>query len=69
MTHERPAHKVMDFQESFADARIRCQSKCQEGMDLLTVIEHAKPDVLIGLSGVGGAFKKEHIQAMCANKE
>ena len=35
-----------------------------DGSSLLEVIEHEKPDVLIGLSGVGGLFKEEHVRAM-----
>ena len=36
-----------------------------EGADLLTVIERAQPDVLIGVCGFGGTFREEHIKAMC----
>lgn len=36
----------------------------EDGLDLMTVIEKVKPDILLGLSGTGGAFKEEHIRLM-----
>ena len=69
MTNERPLEKVLDFQEKFAETRVRCEGNVMEGADLLTVIERAKPDVLIGLCGKGGMFKEEHIRAMAKNHE
>ena len=36
-----------------------------DGSSLLEVIKREKPDAIIGLSGVGGLFKEEHIKAMC----
>ena len=38
-------------------------------MDLLSVIKEVKPDVLLGLTGVGGTFKVEHIRAMSESCE
>jgi len=35
-----------------------------DGLDLMQVIEQVKPDILIGLSGVGGQFKEHHIREM-----
>lgn len=45
---------VMPFQKKFADAR----QDMKDGLDLMRVIEEVKPDILIGLSGVGGLFKE-----------
>jgi malate dehydrogenase (oxaloacetate-decarboxylating) len=33
--------------------------------DLEKIIRHVKPTLLIGVSGVGGAFTKKHIETMC----
>jgi len=36
----------------------------EEGIELLEVIKRVKPDILLGLSGKGGAFREEHIRIM-----
>lgn len=52
---------VESYQRQFTDAR----TDLPDGMSLLEVIKEVQPDILIGLSGVGGLFKEEHCRAMC----
>jgi len=58
ITSGRDGH-VPDFVRPFArmDAEL-------EGADLLSVIQHAKPTVLIGASTVGGLFTSDHLGEM-----
>ena len=50
----------LPFQEIFAHAR----DDLPDGMNLQRLIEKVKPDMLIGLTGVGGTFQEDHIRTM-----
>jgi malic enzyme len=58
MTNQRP-----DL-ERYQKKLIHNDYQMSDGSSLLEVIEKEQPDAIIGLSGVGGLFREEHIRAM-----
>lgn len=52
--------KLRSFQHQFA----RSDNGNKQFPDLLSSIEYVRPSILIGLTGVGGIFKKDAIQQM-----
>jgi len=59
--------KLLEAQKIFARPPsdiANWDSKADDKIDLLTVVKHVKPTVLIGCSAVTGAFTKEVIQQM-----
>lgn len=66
LTNKMP--NLLDFQEKLAQDQSRVE-KWGKGHDisLLDVVKHAKPTILIGVSGVSGLFTKEVIQSMYSN--
>jgi malate dehydrogenase (oxaloacetate-decarboxylating) len=55
--------KVTPFQQIYA------KNVDWPNRDLLSVVQHVKPTVLIGVSTVGGAFNEEIVKTMAANVE
>lgn len=45
------------------------RSDYPDQISLLETVKAAKPDILIGVSGVGGLFTQDIVQAVCANSE
>lgn len=58
---DRPASQVSNLQEPYL------RKDMQSGMGLLEIIKQVKPTILLGLSGAGGLFTKEMIEAMTEN--
>ncbi len=59
---------LLDFQEDLAQDAERVESWRDEGglIPLVNVIKHAKPTVLVGVSGQFGLFKEEQIRLMAS---
>lgn len=62
---------LLDFQSKLAQSteRVTGWGNAEGIISLLDVIQHAKPTVLIGVSGQPGLFTQEIIQALAANCE
>ncbi|NII09088.1 NAD-dependent malic enzyme [Oleiagrimonas sp. C23AA] len=61
-----------DFKQPFARRRDDIKGwkvKDKDRVALIDVVKHAKPSVLLGLSGQGGAFNEEVIRAMAKHAE
>ncbi|WP_027695127.1 NAD-dependent malic enzyme [Vibrio litoralis] len=69
---EQGMSNLLSFQQKLTQPQsIRKQWKIKANQDisLLDVITHAKPDVLIGVTGVAGLFNQQIISALCAGCE
>lgn len=62
---------LLDFQSKLAQSteRVTAWGNAEGIISLLDVIQHAKPTVLIGVSGQPGLFTEEVIKALAANCE
>lgn len=69
LTDNQP--NLLDFQSKLAQSteRVTGWGNVEGIISLLDVIQHAKPTVLIGVSGQPGLFTQEIIQALAANCE
>ncbi|CAM4373537.1 NAD-dependent malic enzyme [Acinetobacter pragensis] len=69
ITENQP--NLLDFQKSLAQPlhAIEAWTNAEHAISLLDVIQHAKPTVLIGVSGQPGLFTEEIIRALAENCE